>query len=196
MEKYQELKELMYKYQDYGLEVSPVTGAIKIGRAKHVAPLAWSNELYPVLSNEEIESLEKEIGLRIPDAYKVFLTTFSNGMVVLTTTLSLYGLRKYNSRDNIEYVFQPFDIVRVNTFERPKNMPDNMFIIGSYNWDGSFITMTTDNKVHYCKRDDATSLITWNSLEEMLVSEIKRIYTLYDEKGVKIDEDASPLPDE
>ena len=69
-----------------------------------------------------------------------------------------------------------------------------MFISGSYDYDGSRLYMTHDNKVHYCKPNDATSLLTWPSLEEMLESEITRLYKLFDDKGVMYDESASTLP--
>jgi len=48
--------------------------------------------------------------------------------------------------------------------------------------------------VHYCDRDDATSLFQWETFEQMLISELKRIYSLFDERGRKIDEDLYTTP--
>lgn len=62
-----------------------------------------------------------------------------------------------------------------------------MFFIGEYDWDHSFLYVTPDQKVHFCHREDATSLFTWDSIEDMLLSEIRRIYTLFDDRGVAID---------
>uniref|UniRef100_UPI0026027B85 hypothetical protein n=1 Tax=Chryseobacterium sp. TaxID=1871047 RepID=UPI0026027B85 len=50
------------------------------------------------------------------------------------------------------------------------------------------------NIVHCCERWDATSKVQWSSFEEMLLSELKRLYRLFDDEGKEIDEDASTLP--
>ncbi|RLT76431.1 hypothetical protein D7V95_08390 [bacterium J10(2018)] len=48
--------------------------------------------------------------------------------------------------------------------------------------------------VHFCTRENCASLKKWNSLDDFLTSEIHRIYTLFDEKGVEIDESTPTIP--
>ncbi len=190
---YQTIISKVMKFSDLGLERSEVTGAIKIGRAPHVAPLAVINCLYQPIEDKDVRFIEKETGLKIPSAYKYFLTHISNGLNLFVDTLSLYGLRRFNGR-SLDFAWQPYSIIEYNTSELPKKITNDMFIIGSYDYDGSRLYMTHDNKVHYCKPNDATSLLTWPSLEEMLESEITRLYKLFDDKGVMYDESASTLP--
>jgi SMI1 / KNR4 family (SUKH-1) len=179
----EKIKNELYKFEDLGLEKSE-NGTILIGKAIHIAPLAWLNKIYPVLNEEDILLLEKELKTEIPEDYKDFLTKFGNGLNIFVATLSLNGLRKEMGR-SIEASRQPFSIITPNINERPRNAKVNYFFIGGYNWDCSklYIDKIT-NKVHYCAEWDATSLYEWNSFEEMIISEIKRITNLYDEKGV------------
>ena len=54
--------------------------------------------------------------------------------------------------------------------------------------------MTTDEKVHFCNRDDSTSLFIWDSLSSMLISELKRIYNIFDSSGIQIDDTQATTP--
>ena len=68
--------------------------------------------------------------------------------------------------------------------KKPKNAKDTYFFIGGYRYDGSKLYIDSeDGKVHFCKRRDASSLLAWDSFEDMLLSESKRIFTLYDDRG-------------
>ena len=193
MKEYQLIKDLLYKFSDLGVEKSKETGAIKIGRAPHIAPLAVLNCIYPTINNEQVKYVETELGRRLPESLKLFMTHFSNGLGVLCDTLCLYGLRSNYIR-SIEMVWQPFDIIGPNKFERPDNATPEMLIIGSYSWDRSKIYMMPDGRVHYCARWDATSLKSWDSLTLMLIEEIERLYTLFDANGVQINEEQPTTP--
>ncbi len=107
----------------------------------------------------------------------------SNGLNVFVGEFSLYGLRKDLGR-TIEASRQPYSPDIANIYERPKNAEKSYFFIGGYKWDGSNLYIDTKtNLVHFCDRWDATSLYKWNSFEEMLVSEIKRLVKLFGENG-------------
>lgn len=189
-----EINELVYKFATQGLGNSS-DGAIMIGKAPFVGPKAYVNIIYPVLNVDEILQLEKELDTSLPIEYKEFLMNYSNGVHILFATMSLYGLRRHMTRDPKENSRQPYSIITSNVHERPENAMDNYFFIGGYNWDGSrlYIDKKT-NKVHCCERWDATSRIEWNSFQEMLLSELKRLYLFFDDEGREIDEDNSTLP--
>lgn len=193
MKYFEELRKQIFKFEGLGVEISQL-GATLIGKAPHIAKYAWLNKLYPVLDMQKILELESELGMEIPEEYKIFLTQFSNGLNIFVATFSLDGYRKDMDR-SIEGSRQPFSILVPNLKERPKNAKDNYFFIGGYNWDGSKLYIDTETgKVHYCAEWDAISLYEWNSFEEMLISEVKRITSLFDEKGVVIDEDLHTTP--
>ena len=131
----------------------------------------------------------------IPESYKDFLMNFSNGLILLSSTLSLYGLQRQLNRSLSVNSRQPYSIITSNIYERPNNAKDNYFFIGGYNWDGSHLYIDKEtNTVHCCERWDATSKFQWTNLNEMLVSEINRLYNLFDDEGKEIDEDISTLP--
>lgn len=186
--------KLMMRYSHRGTRKIEVTGALLIGHAPHVAPEAWLNSVYPCLSEQEIIELEKLLGTTIPREYCHFLQHISNGVDVLVTELCLYGKRSNYIRTSTDATRQPFnicDLVR----EKPRNADENMFFIGSYSWDGSKLYIDKrDNQVYFCQRDDCTTLKSWPSLEEMLLDEIPRLYSLFDDNGVQLDGNQSTLP--
>lgn len=194
MEDYSKIKELLMKYSNLGLEISQETGAIKIGKAPHIARLAIINCLYPTLSLSDIKRLEYELDRPLPRSFKDFLMNFSNGLSVFTGTMSIYGLR-FNYCRSIEMVWQPFNIIDYNRkYEKPDNIMEDCLIIGSYSKDLSKLYMTPDEKVHYCKPDDATSLKTWPSLKDMIIDQIEWLYSLYDDKGMKLPNTPPAIP--
>ena len=175
----------MFKLSHLGVWNFSQEGGFFIGKAPHLGTRAWLNRIYPKISMTEIEIMENEMHRRITPSYVQFLTSFSNGLGIFHGTLALYGYRYSFKRDET-HAQQPFNLVWLQ-IERPRNSTDDMFFIGTYNWDYSFLYVTPDQKVHFCHREDATSLFTWDSIEDMLLSEIKRIYTLFDDRGVAID---------
>lgn len=193
MNYFNEVKKLLFRFEYLGIEKSEL-GAILIGKAPHIAPMAWLHSLYPTLTEIDVDILEKKLETIIPKDYKDFLLNYSNGLSIFVSKFSLYGMRKEIGR-TIEASRQPFSLIIPNTIEKPKNAKENHFFIGSYNWDGSKLYIDSETgKVHYCDRWDAMSLYEWNSFEEMLISEVKRITSLFDEKGVIINEDLHTTP--
>ncbi len=193
MEKTRLIYNLIFHFQDKGIEKTE-NGTILIGKAPFRGNQAWLNKIYPVITNEDIIELSKMLRTDIPNEYVNFLTTFSNGLNILLSTFSLYGLRKELGR-SIEASRQPYSIITPNIHERPDNAEEYYFFIGGYNWDGSHLYIDKEtNKVHCCERYDATSRKSWNSLEEMVIDEIKRIYTLFDENGKELDENKEIIP--
>ncbi len=187
------LNKLILKYDYLGVEYSE-NGTQLIGKAPFLGINAWLNKLYPKLTDEDIIQLKSELKSDIPVDYEDFLRNFSNGLNILSSTFCLYGLRKQIGR-GIEASRQPYSLITPNIFEKPKNSKENYFFIGGYNWDGSHLYIDKETKcVHFCKRWDATSLFMWCSFEDMLYSEISRIYLLFDENGKEFNEEISTLP--
>lgn len=187
------LKNLVFRFSDLGTKTIEQNGTILIGPAPFVAPEAWLNSMFAPLSQEDISRIEKYLGKQIPKAYSAFLTSFSNGLDILCSTLYLYGLR-YNYARNMIDVWQPYSILFNNQYERPANSNDEMFWIGGYNWDGSHIYINKNNEICYCSRYDANPLKKWPSLSEMLLSEIERLYSLCDINGRPFDETIPTIP--
>lgn len=194
MNDYSEIKALIEKFVPYGIKHVEKTGAILIGYAPFIAPEAWLNHLFPPLSPQQIYDLERSLNQPIPDEYKQFLMYFSNGLNVLNGKLSLFGLRNNYNRESIDDVRQPFDILIPNLYERPFNATPEMLFIGSYSWDGSQLYISKKGEVVFCSRDDAHPLKQWDSLNHMLISEIQRLYTLFDDSGKQLNKGLPTTP--
>ena len=193
MKDYSEIKELILKFSFLGIEESKSTGALLIGRAPHIAESAWLNRLYSPIDKNEIIKMEDGISKKIPTSYVDFLTNFSNGLNILGDTLCLFGYRSNYVR-TVDFSWQPYSLISFNKYDKPRNSTGEMLFIGSYYWDGSLLYMTTDEKVHFCNRDDSTSLFIWDSLSSMLISELKRIYNIFDSSGIQIDDTQATTP--
>lgn len=196
MNQFEKVKELLLRFSNLGLEESDVWGGklTLIGKAPHVGSWARINIIYPVVTFEEIDKIEDAIDKTIPEPFVLFLTECSNGLNIMANTMCVYGYRYNYVRDYANVMSQPYSVIEANTYMKPRNSTDDMFFIGGYEWDGSLLYMTPDGRVHFCRRHDATSLQSWDSLDSMLISEIERLYTLFDCKGVQIDESQPTTP--
>ena len=177
-----ELENLLMRFSHLGVAHSK-NGALLIGKAPHIAELAWLNVMYPCATEAEICDLEKRLGNAIPDVYRDFLMNVSNGLNIMNCTLALHGCRTSYNRADFESRY-PFNIEDVQKSERPKNATPEMFFFASYNYDCSKLYLnSSDNKIYYCDRYDATPLKSWDSLSDMITSEIERIFGLFDTDG-------------
>ncbi len=193
MDYFEEVKKELFKFRKLGEEKSD-NGTMLIGKAPHIAQFAWLHEIYPVLSNEDIITIERELGTSVPEDYRLFLQNGSNGLGVFVAKFYLLGLRKELGR-TIEASRQPYSLNTSNIDERADKAKDSYFFIGGYKWDGSKVYIDKNtNKVHYCARWDATSLYTWDSFEEMIVSEVRRITALFDSNGTIIKKGTPTTP--
>ena len=158
-------------------------GTVEYGHAPEIAQQAYMVQLFSPLTDVELQKLEEQLKIQIPMQYYCFLSKESNGLILFMGYCSLYGYIRCIDRSS-NSIPQPFPIDVPNVYEKPKNSKDSYFFIGGYRYDGSklYIDKLT-GKVHYCKRRDATSLYCWDSFEDMLISEIPRILSLFDEKG-------------
>lgn len=187
------LEKLLHKFDHLGICQVP-NGSILVGRAPHIASEAWLNVIYAKLNSSDIDELENSLNDSIPLVYKHFLLEFSNGISILNGVFTLDGYRPDYDR-SIEGSRLPFSLEIPNLHERPKNAKKNHFFIGGYNWDGSHLYIDKDTGiVHYCDRWDVTSLYQWKSFDNMLISEIERIYSLHDSNGIIINEDICTTP--
>lgn len=189
---YEEIKEKLMKFKCLGYEERE--GCLLIGKPNYLPKFAWLVTIFAPLSQDDYNNMKNTYRINVPSTYKEFLTEFSNGLDIFSGTFSLEGYRKHYKRDE-SAILQPFALNISNVYERPKNAKDNYFFIGSYDWDGSTLYIDCNtNHVHLCQREDSTSLYEWNSFEEMLSSEIDRIFSLFTEDGRQIDENQSTLP--
>src|SRR5438477_8765688 len=78
-------------------ESTSENGTTLLGRAPHVAPLAWSHSLFQPLTDDEISQLDHLCRRPVPRAYRWWLKKH-NGLGLFVGTLSLDGLRTSYAR--------------------------------------------------------------------------------------------------
>lgn len=152
-----------------------------IGHVPHVAVEGYLHEIYPGLSDAEIETLETGTLRRpIPEVYKAFLKV-TNGATFFVAELALDGARTDYSRTGDE-CRQPFDLEMPNLYGRPRDARNGEFFIGGYREDGSLLYLR-DGRVFRCSRKSVNPLNEWSGFWEMLVGEVARIAKHFDSTG-------------
>ena len=112
MKYFKEIKDKIYNYKELGFEVSEL-GAILIGKAPHIARLAWLHSLYPILDDNDTATIEHQLNMKIPADYLSFLSNCSNGLSLFVSEFYLDGYRKILGR-NIEASRQPYSLLIPN----------------------------------------------------------------------------------
>ena len=160
-----------------------------IGRTPHVGREAWLHIVFRGLKEEEIQTLEAQLALRLPDEVRTFLAQ-QNGLSVFSDAMSLDGLRTSYVRAG-DAAYQPYSIVPPNIDERPAFAPDSAFFLGGYSSDGSllYIDQALAGRVFRCARDSGEILNEWTTLSEMLDNEVRRLAALFDMHGRRLDPD-------
>jgi hypothetical protein len=193
MEVFAEIMKYIQTFEKYGCKEYE-NGTKLYGHAPFIAPKAYSFRVFSALSEQEVAKLEQDMNREIPIAYRSFLMKNSNGLNLFNTTLCFDGLRKSYCR-NLDATPEPFSLSELNRFERPKNAKESYFFIGGYDSDLSKLYINSDDgTVHFCKRWDATSLLKWNSFEEMILLETRRLLTLHNDRGELIVPHEKTLP--
>src|SRR5689334_23252426 len=102
-------------------------GAEMIGRAPHVAPLAWLHYVYAPLSPVDLASLEQALGRELPAPLRG-LYSICNGLNLFSGSINVMGLQPPMTRDPA--IQLPFSIVTPNRLERPRAAPPEAVFFG------------------------------------------------------------------
>jgi hypothetical protein len=190
---FEKVVSILKSYENLGKRILP-NGTQLIGHAPQIAPEAYLHNIFPPLDDDGINELEKVLQTEIPKDYKEFLKKKTNGLHIFIDTLALDGLRSSYERTG-DAAWQPYNLSTINIHERPRDSKDSYFYIGGYSWDGSLLYIDSDdNKVYRCTRYSSKPLNEWQNFEDMLVKEVKRIASLFDEKGNQKDPDKPTTP--
>lgn len=164
-------------------------GTILIGHAPYIAPGAWLHAIFPPLSQQKIDELEKEMKVGMPEDYRNFLSQ-SNGLRVFMNSITLYGFVESIKREDTDHSLgNPFSIIRPNLeSEKPADSLPEYVFIGSYRKDGSRLYINSKtNEVHCCSRTISTPIKTWSCFELMLISEIDKFCLDFKNNGDRVD---------
>jgi hypothetical protein len=180
------------RYKKLG-EASAINNTKLIGKALHIGKEAWLHELYVGLTFEEISLLEKELEVSLPADFKKFLS-ITNGLAFFVTTLSIYGVRRINSR-NYD-IREPFSIISKNENERPVLLPKHYVLIGSYFADSSKLVLdSVSGKIFRYNKQFNIIQNEWGNFNTFLSLEIPRIDACFDDNGILKTDIKDTLPE-
>ena len=185
-------------------EVRQILNAVKIKQqivdpksgAELFGPIPSSNnmfflERFPGLSKEECTSLKKSYRGDIPNEYLHFLQ-ITNGANILGRVLKIAGVgydpQKYRNckvPDPIQFVdihrtsFTPHDWLFFATYTQWKNVGMAHACIDC--------SISSEEKPVYCLPYDGDEILkTWKSFEDWFVSELNRLYLIYQKNSYEL----------
>jgi hypothetical protein len=169
-------------------------GALLLGHVPHIAPEAYLHSIFPGLDADGIGQLEAEIGRKLPESLKDFYGR-CNGIHLFCGSLSIFGLRDPFLDGVAGDIGQPFSMRIPNVDERPSDVDDSFVFFGFYDWDGSLLYASSKSpEILRCACNGEKVLNLWPSLELTLATEVARLASLFDTRGVKLNEDAPTVP--
>jgi hypothetical protein len=178
----EQLIELLTK----GVSAKPefIKGGLRLCHRPHVAPLAFLHKIFPVISANDVNYLEQQLGRPAPPAYVAFLTKVGNGAQLFG--MDLFGFVDRIDRSMDGRLGQPISLRYGNEVERPNELADSDFGIGGISGWSSRGTLVMGEAgdvrlVHPVDGRDVAA--TWPSLDDMIQSEIARLSKLYDRGG-------------
>lgn len=171
--------ELLMRWSPLGLEDRP-NGTRLIGRAPHVAPLAWLHQLFSPLTDSELAQLEAKLGKSLPKELNQFFR-LSNGLKAFSDALTIFGLPRSNTRGPA--IREPYDLALETLHTR--HLP-GILCIGGLGDDFVYYKDGPDGggSVLACRKGNLGSPVNeWPSFWAMLKSETDRLATQFDAAG-------------
>ena len=180
---YAKLRTLIDPWNRLGSKRFPA-GTLAIGHVPHVAPEAWLHLLMPPLDQDGLEVLQDQINRDFPSDLKR-LMLLHNGMGMFSDLISIYGLRTSYQRSNMAAMQEmPFDMVRPNTLERPRNVPDDLIFFGSFDYALASVAIEPDGTISvWSKPRELLSRRVYRSLFDFLITEAVKANRRFDASG-------------
>ena len=195
MERYQALiRKIELDYKDKGYKFIRSVGTHLYGSTPHKGKDTWHNEVFRPLKEDEIETLQAQVGMTIPAALRE-LYLVADGLRLFSDELAVYGFRPQMGRSG-DNVWQPYSLVEPNTLERPEDASADELFVGGYSFDGSLVKLNIKTGAVAATRPrSAKEFAHWPNLAFFLESEYSRLKGHFNERLELIDQVRSTLPD-
>jgi hypothetical protein len=162
-----------------------------------IAELAYFHIIFkPSEGNTLREAMAR---LEIPLPLVNFLKK-QNGAILFSGAMSIYGVHALGQLLNRDDPFArlPFNIESEN-YSWPPFDQKRFLAIGGYGFDGSQVCIDREDSQIYLFQREARSLARvpsyhWQNIEDWIVSEIKRLSTMFDAYGRRIVDERQTLP--
>jgi hypothetical protein len=159
----------------------PTPGTVLVGHIPHVAPLAYLHVLYRPLDPDELEDLARSFLQPLPEEY-LWLLRQTNGLNLFADSLAIFGMERSRSRDPSRH--QPYDVGRMNEFERLPALDPHILFVGAHgDGMGIYLDSRSGRATSRGPFDDPTVREEWPSLLDLLSDESARLSALFDEHG-------------
>jgi hypothetical protein len=182
---YNDLLSHLKSWEYLGSRCYP-NGTLRIGHIPHLAPEGYLHDVFPSLSETELQVLEKEIGLPLPSSFARFLR-LHNGMNIFDLVL-IEGLRTSYARSNIDDMMeQPYDIVMRNTLSRPIEAPKDVVFVGALGDQRQPVALRPDGKVSlWLDKNNELSPAIYDDIFEFALKETMKAEVQFDRAGKQL----------
>jgi hypothetical protein len=186
MESYRLLRNVINSWIHLGCR-QYANGTLRIGHVPHIAPEGYLHRLLPSISSESLDLLQDEINSDLPLSVCRFLL-IHNG-IGLYRCINIYGRRTNFKRSDIDAMMeQPYDMVPLNTVERPDNAPEALVFIGSIGDENQPVAVWPDGKVCLWNiGQEKVEPTPYHSLFDFLLGEALKAEKLFDSRGRRVD---------
>jgi hypothetical protein len=162
-----------------------------------IGPHAYLNVVFKPAPNDALFEVAQK--LRMPVCVLQFLQ-IHNGVVLFSGALSVYGVHRPGQllqRDDPSFAL-PFNIELENRNWPPVDSA-RFLSIGGYGFDGSRVCIDREDSRIFLFRRAQEALhnepsYSWQNMGAWLTSEIARLSSLYDWKGVRLFDESYTLP--
>lgn len=121
--------ETILKWSPTGEKTLP-NGVRLICPTPYIGTDAWLHVIFPALSVEKLDELQRKINMSLPTDFREFLLRF-NGVMLFSNKLCIWGVRDTMTRTG-DNAWQPYDLLDHNhESERPSGSPRNVIFFGT-----------------------------------------------------------------
>lgn len=149
----------------------------------HIAPQAWLHEVYASISVDRLRSLTV-LGRPLSRELREFYA-LANGFYLFSGSFILYGFIEQMSRT--PDLRQPFSLIDHNSpAQHPRQRPPDVLLVGSLVMDGDdelILGALPNGIIVGLDRTLGAERTSWGSLNALLVGEIERVASRFDEEG-------------
>jgi hypothetical protein len=157
-------------------------GTLIVGRVPHVAPLAWFHEVYASLSKEAIEQKSASFPRLGWFPYPEFLLEL-NGCHLFSGALWMLGIRTSYRREPTIHL--PWDIHNTNLSHVKIGFDRDALLVGGGRFCDREVLYFQDRSGTIQAIDEQSEkwLFRWNSVDELLRTEVERLLPQFDLDG-------------
>jgi hypothetical protein len=170
-----DLNTIKVECSNFQSELNSKEEIIKIGHDTTIAPFFYNIILYPPMANQDLHDFENRYNFDVPDSYESVLTQINGAFFY---DISLYGFPRSFVKNGVNRKeLEPLNLYTANdSWIKEMGQDEEDFLFGASHYNDSVnINYFIKEQIIVGYLDTGEKMRTWNSIDEMLGDEIKRL---------------------